>query len=195
MMRVLFWSELFWPCIGGAEVFATKLILALQERGYEFIVVTRQDSPDLPSQDNYKGIPVYRFPFWTTLTDRNGVDRFMLLRQQVIQLKRILSPDLIHVQGFGPTSVLFHLGTMNACPIPFLFTLINELSACVDGRESLRRVLRSADWVTGKAAAVLDQARQLMPEIISRSSVIHNGLEKFPLIPEPCPLRVRACCA
>ena len=32
MMRVLFWSELFWPCIGGAEVFATKLILALQER-------------------------------------------------------------------------------------------------------------------------------------------------------------------
>ena len=60
-MRVLFWSELFWPYIGGAEVFATKLLVALRQRGYEIIVVTRQDSPDLALEDQYRGIPVHIF--------------------------------------------------------------------------------------------------------------------------------------
>ena len=54
-IRVLFWSELFWPYIGGAEIFATKLIPALQERGHEFIVVTRQDSPDLSTSSDKSG--------------------------------------------------------------------------------------------------------------------------------------------
>jgi glycogen(starch) synthase len=188
-MRVLFSTELFWPYIGGAEVFATKLISALQERGYEFVVVTRQDSPDLPSEDNYQGISIHRFPFWTTLSDRDGVARLMLVRRQLTQLKRAFAPELVHIQGFDPTTLLFHLITRSACPSPFLFTLINELSACGIGHEALRQVLCSADWVTGKAAAVLTQARQLVPDIVSRSSVIHNGLEEFSLLPEPLPLK------
>ncbi len=47
-MRVLFWSGNFWPLIGGAEVLASKILPALRERGYEFIVVTSQTSLDLP---------------------------------------------------------------------------------------------------------------------------------------------------
>lgn len=187
-MRVLFWSELFWPYIGGAEIFATKLILALQERGYEFAIVTRQDSPELPAEDHYKGISIYRFPFWTPLVDRNAADRLMTVRRQVVEFKRTFAPHLVHIHGFGPTSVLFHLDTTSAYPTPLLVTLINELLVDTAGSESLRRVLRSADWVTGKAAAVLTQARQLVPEILPCSSVIHNGLDTPPLPPEPLPL-------
>src|SRR5215510_15920185 len=115
-MRVLFWSELFWPYIGGAEIVATKLILALQERGHEFLVVTRQDFPDLPAQDRYKGIPITRFPFWTTLvnTDHHVADRVMAVRRQVAELKRAFAPDLAHLHGFGPTSAFFHLDTTSA---------------------------------------------------------------------------------
>jgi len=60
-MRVLFWSELFWPYIGGAEVFATKLLMALRERGHEVVVVTRQDSPDLPNEAQYRGFRFIAF--------------------------------------------------------------------------------------------------------------------------------------
>ena len=62
-MRVLFWSELFWPYIGGAEVLASKLLPALRNRGYEFIVVTSQDYLGLPDEGQYEGIPIYRLPF------------------------------------------------------------------------------------------------------------------------------------
>src|SRR5215510_6749725 len=115
-MRGLFWSELFLPYIGGAEIFSPKLILALRERGHEFAVVTRQDSPDLPAEDRYKGISIYRFPFWLTLTDRNAVDRLMVVRRQVSERKRTFAADLVHIHGFGPTSVLFHLDTAGAHP-------------------------------------------------------------------------------
>ncbi|HKA56747.1 MAG TPA: glycosyltransferase family 4 protein, partial [Candidatus Binatia bacterium] len=42
-------------------------------------------------------------------------------------------------------------------------------------------------WVTGCSAAVVEDARQLMPEIIPRSSIIYNGLEAPPVLPEPIP--------
>ena len=66
-MRVLVWAETFWPLIGGAEVFVAKLVVALRERDFEFIVVTAQDPPNLPIEARYEGIPVYRFPFSTAL--------------------------------------------------------------------------------------------------------------------------------
>ncbi len=31
-MRLLFWTELYWPYIGGVEVFSSKLIAALRGR-------------------------------------------------------------------------------------------------------------------------------------------------------------------
>jgi hypothetical protein len=69
-IRILFWSGPFWPYTRGAEIFASKLFLAFRERGYEIIVVTRQDAPDLLLEDQNKGIAVYRLPFWTALMDR-----------------------------------------------------------------------------------------------------------------------------
>jgi glycogen(starch) synthase len=184
-MRVLFWSELFWPYIGGAELFGANLLLALRERGYDVIVVTRQDSPAHPSEDQYKGIPVYRFPFWTAFASRS-IDQLMVARQGLAKLKRAFAPDLVHIHGFGP-SVLFHLETTHVHPTPLLVTLIEERHD-KEGRELLDQMLRSADWVTGKSAAVLTQAHQFAPEIMNRSSVIHNGLDVPALLPLPPPV-------
>jgi glycogen(starch) synthase len=183
-MRVLFWSELFWPYIGGAEIFATKLLLALRERGHQIIVVTRQDSPDLPLEDHYHGIPVHRFPFWTAFANRR-IDQLIAARQRLTKLKRDFAMDLVHIHGFGP-SVLFHLDTTQIHASPLLVTLVEE-RLYPEGRELLDRMLRAADWVTGKSAAVLGQARQFAPEITSRSSVIYNGLALPALLPQPLP--------
>src|SRR5207249_4875067 len=65
--RVLYWSERFWPAIGGVGISASKLLPALRARGYEFVVVTSKDYSDLPEEDHFKGISLYRFPFWSCL--------------------------------------------------------------------------------------------------------------------------------
>ena len=186
MARVLFWVEQFWPVIGGTEIFSTKLLPALQTRGYEFIVMTDQHSPDLPTEAQYKGIPIYRLPFRTVLADRK-VDQMPLVRQQVAKLKQTFGPDLVHMHGVT-FSAFFCLETRNAHTAPLLVTLINEVQPGQSTDHGLwRRVLSTATWVTGKATAVLSQARQLVPEILPRSSMIYNGLKISALSPAPLP--------
>jgi glycogen synthase len=180
-MRILLWQELFWPHIGGIEILSTKLLCALRERGHEVVVVTRRDSPDLPCQSEYQGIPVYRYPFpWTAFADGN-LDQLMETRQQVASLKRSFGPDLVHLNSVGP-SFFFYQITGNAQPTPLLVTLHTTLQSILpmgalsqDGL--LRKTLRMANWVACVSAAVLAEARQLAPEINPYSSVVYNGLE------------------
>ena len=186
-MRVLFWTELFWPSIGGAEIFSSKLVCSLRDRGHEVIVVTGRNSDDLPAKDTYKGIPVYRFPFVTALMDRD-LDQVMAIRQQVSELKKTFAPALVHIHNCGP-SVLFNLETVKAYPTRVVVTLIVEIVKELGSTELLRRVLLSADWVTCKTATMLEQARQLTPEIGCRSSIIYNGVNIPTLVPEPLPIR------
>src|SRR5688572_17826772 len=142
-MRVLFWSEQFWPRIGGIEVWGTRLLRALRERGYEFAVVASQETRGLPSEEHYNGIAVCRLPFWPALTCRN-VGQLMDIKRAVTGLKRTFKPDLIHLNLTGP-SVYFHLQTAESHPAPLLVSLHQPLEN-QSGRNAsvVCRVLRSA---------------------------------------------------
>jgi glycogen(starch) synthase len=183
MARVLFWSESFWPAIGGVEVFGLNLLLSVRARGHEFAVITNQHRPELPTQDHYQGIPVYRFPFLAALEARN-VDQIVTIRQQVTKLKRTFAPDLVHIHCVS-ISAFFSLETAKAYSAPLLVTLTEEKMPQELRPAILQRTLRAAQWVTAKATVVLTQARQLVPEITPRSSVIYNGAKIPPLPPEP----------
>jgi glycogen(starch) synthase len=182
--RVLFWSERFWPTIGGVGISSSKLLPALQARGYEFVVVTLKDYFELPEEDCFKGIPVYRFPFWSSLA-KGDVSQIVELRRRIAHLKQTFLPDLVHI-GFLGASVVFHLHTTNAYPSPLLVSMDSSFPDQELGRDSLTgRTLRLADWVTCVSAARLVEARKLVPEIINRSSIIYNGRETPSCRPEP----------
>jgi glycogen(starch) synthase len=182
-MRVLFWSSVFWPKIGGVEVHAAKLLPALKTRGYEFTVVTTKSDPDQPDTDEYQGIPIHRFPFWNAAS-YTQIDALMRIRQKVAALKRTFAPDLLHVNAVDVGNV-FHLFTAHVDSAPVLVTLHGEWLPRHDG--VVKNILGAADWVAGCSQAILDKGRQLAPDIISRSCVIYNGLEAPPLQPAPLP--------
>ncbi len=186
-MRILFWSEGFWPNLGGVEVLCTGLLTALRARGYEFIVVTMHRNFDLPDADQYKGIPVYRFPFMTAFDAK--VHQLAEIRQQVSRLKQSFAPNLVHLQMLPYSlSGVFHLLTAKINPSPLLLTLHGALKNLDAGPETLLgQMLRSAAWVTANSEATLAQARQLVPEITHYSRVIYNALPVPTLAPEPLP--------
>ncbi len=185
-MRVIFWTEGFWPLIGGIPVLATKLLLALRERGYEVIVVASQDFDGLPSELRLGGTPIFRFPFSKALWNGN-LEQFIEVRQRVAKLKRTFKPDLVHMNFIGP-SALFHLHTAAAHPAPFLVTVHGALPGTSISSDTLqRRTLRSADWVTCVSSAVLAEVRQKAPEVIPHSSLIYDGLDVPSLPPEALP--------
>ena len=185
-MRILFWSDMFWPYIGGTEIWAARFLSALRERGHELIVVTRRGDLDLPEEAHYKGIPLYRFPFRQALAD-GDIDQVMEIRQQVVRLKRSFTPDLVHISGLA-FSAIFHLDTVHAHPAPLLVTLHGETYEPVQKQNTLlEQALSAADWITAPSAGTLEYARQLVPGFVPRSSVIHYGLRAPTLSPGPLP--------
>lgn len=178
-MRVLFWTGTFWPSIGGVEVLAARLLPDLRDRGYEFIAVAPKNDANWPDVADYKGIPVYRFPFHNNLTDRS-IDNLIELRQKVAALKVAFAPDLIHINTVGVHN-FFHLLTANAHRAPMLVTLHGKWPSQADA--IVAKTLRAADWVAGCSAAILEEGRKLTPEIIPRSSIIYNGVGASPVLP------------
>jgi glycogen(starch) synthase len=182
-MRVLFWTPVFWPKIGGVEVHAAKLLPALRERGYEFLVLTTQTSPDQPEHDQYQEIPIYRLSFWHH-ANYTRIDELVQIRQKVIAVKRAFSPDLLHINAVDVGN-FFHLVTANVAPAPLLVTLHGEWESRQD--TIVQQTLQAADWVAGCSQAILDKGRELAPSILPRSNVIYNGLEAPPLLPAALP--------
>lgn len=186
-MRVLLWAELFWPHMGGGPQFSAELALALNERGHEILVVTRQDEPDVPKVDSFHGIPVRRFPFHQVLT-AGDIKRLAELRRGVIELKRTFAADLIHTTSFG-ASMLFQLDTSRAHPAPLLVTLLGEENPNESPRDTvLHRTLQAADWVTAPSRAALEYAHRLVPACAHRSSVVRVGTRHPQVELQPLPV-------
>jgi glycogen(starch) synthase len=174
-MRILFWSETFWPRIGGVENLAARLLPALRARGHEFMVVTWAHT-EYHHKIQYREIPVYSFPFFSR-GSHGGVDVIMEHLRQVAHIKQTFAPDLVHINSYG-RSVLFHLMTANAHPAPMLLTLHQALpDEPVRQNTILGKLLAAADWVVGISDSVLDHATRVAQGIIPHSSVIHNALE------------------
>lgn len=187
-MRVLFWSPGFLPEIGGIEIFAGQLLPAMQERGFEYMVITWRNDLSLPAHTRYKDIPIHRFPFWHSLVN---IDQLMEVKREVARLKRVFAPDLIHVNGIGPDN-FFHFTTANIHPAPLLVTLHNEWK--MEAGPMVERTLRSAGWINGCSKAILDKAQRMVPEIIPRSSLIYNAAAAASISPQPLPQSQRVLC-
>jgi glycogen(starch) synthase len=185
-MRVLYWSPLFWPYIGGLENFAAQLVPALRQRGHEILVATSHDYLELPDAEEFKGIQIRRFHFRDALGE-SRLDRLMELRREVTLLKREFAPSLIHVNANFSPADFFHALTAHSYPAPTVITLHNQWNEERKGIDSTAQAMRQADWVTCVSQASLFQARKVLPEIADRSSVIYNGLELPVMAPTPLP--------
>jgi hypothetical protein len=188
MTRVLFWTDAFWPQIGGVEVLSASFLPALQERGHAFAVVASQATGTARDTGEFRGTPVYRFPFHEVLA-ANDLGRLAEIRAQLVDLKRKFRPDLVHVNVTGP-GLFFHLQTAGAHASPLLMSLLIAPPARAGADTLFGRALSSASWVTALSAAVLDPIRRAMPAIEARSSVVYAGLERLEFTLRQRPHRV-----
>jgi len=174
-LRVLFWSATFLPYLGGVEVLGSRLLLALRDRGHELVVVTRQDSLDLPREDEYGGVRITRFPFRQALESRDP-EQILAEQGRLASLKRDFRPDLTNIYHPGP-DIYFHLATRPAVPAPEFAVLHIALPPDVLRPGSLfRRWLGASAWVAACSTSVLGETRQAAPEIVPRSSVLYGSL-------------------
>ena len=175
-MRVLYCIETFLPHIGGAQVLAYQFVSAMRNRGHEIAIVTSMSTLDQNSESTLDNIPVYRFPFFKVLAERNIV-QIAETKKQVSALWKSFHPDLVHLNSTGPDN-FFYLQESKAFSTPILVTLHGlPMSSHFDKDDLFHVTLRAASWITIVSEAVLSKARKISPDITSRSSVIYNGLK------------------
>ena len=183
-MKVLYVSAFFWPHIGGIETLSLKFLPAMQELGHEFRVITSFAKRDLPKHDDYKGIPVRRFPFLKAISDPD----LRLMKkcvQSMAEEKRSFKPDLVHLQMSAPISY-YHVKSLHSHPSPTLLTLHTCFGEFKAGPDTvLGQTLRTADWTTTVSNAVMSDAKKVFPDISKRSSIVYNGMEFQDIQPAP----------
>lgn len=174
--KILYWTQLFWPYIGGVEVLGAQFLPVMAARGYEPTVITSHGSLDLPDLDEYSGIPIHRFHFQEAFETRD-LDLMFQIQKQVAGLKRSTQPDLVHINLTDP-GLWFHWRTQSAYPAPTLIALRLALDLIQTGADSLfGQSLRQARWITANSEAILAGLHELAPETKPYSSVIYNGLK------------------
>jgi glycogen synthase len=176
--RVLFWSDLFWPYIGGNEIMSARLLPALRRKGHDFLVVTSHRSLDLPDRADHGGTSIHRFPFRSALTSRSA-DAIAALRSQMATFVERMAPDIVHLSCVGPSAYFAPLSGRRGAAVPLVAHLHGQVlpSQAATHGSILRRVLERADWIVSVSAAVLEQVTEVFPEVRTRSSVITNGMD------------------
>ena len=105
--------------------------------------------------------------------------------ERVAAIKRDFKADLVHANYWEP-SLYFQHRTAAAAPAPLLVSFRGPPPEQGDTAETVfGRTMRTATWVTAVSTSVLQAVRACVPEVTSRSSVIHNGLDLPPLEPTP----------
>jgi len=175
-MRVLYWTESFWPRVGGSEVAAAVLIRALRARGHRFEVVTRRWSEDQPTRDAWEGVPVHRIGF----DDQTYLDldlaEVLPLRRKVSAIKKAFGADLVHVGLTGP-SLFLHNFTAGQFPAPTLITMhVAPVDTEYGRNKPVHEAMRAAAWVAPVSRALADEAVRRVPSLAGRCGVIHNAL-------------------
>jgi glycogen(starch) synthase len=192
-MRILFWSDGFWPLIGGVEVLGIRVLRALRERGHHCMVLTQHVSGCAPCED-YCGILVHRVPYMQALRSSDP-QQIMRRREEIVQIRQSFGADVLWLYNCGPLLAFFYLNTLGIAATPVLFTLHGVLPYdALTPQTAVGKVLRRVDWVTTCSDALLSWLLQRAPELGPRASVIHNALEQPAMLPSlPFDPPVLAC--
>src|SRR5262245_55912600 len=185
-MRILLWTEFFWPHIGGNEVLVMHLSEGLRRRGHDLVVVTGQSDETFAARDAYQGIDIRRFPFRQALERRN-VEAIASIRRALLELVDSFQLHLIHLTWLGVCDVFYHQ-LRAARSLPAVITVGQHLHRNAALSDSLLgRTLGSAAWVATCSAGLRHTLLQRRPELAPRSSVIFHAMKVPPSPPMPMP--------
>jgi glycosyltransferase involved in cell wall biosynthesis len=180
-MRILLWSEPFWPAIGGVERLVVPLVRYLAGRGHEILVVTNQKKARSAPEIDLGGATILRLDMVGAL-DRRDPAEIVAIQIQIREANKEFAPDIFHLFT-AMLSAYFYLQIYRKIDCPILHT---EQTGCfqLNSPNSLQRLaMDSADWHSTCSHANARMIVCFFAGIASRLSVIVNGIE----VPEGAP--------
>jgi glycogen(starch) synthase len=183
--RILYWSELFWPAIGGIETFGAAVLPKLVERGYQVDVLSGDYDGSQPAFEVMRGVRIHRLPLRAAIA-ANDPGTILDAIAEVRRLKREVAADVLHLNFSGPM-VFFHLRTAGAYPAPMFTHFHNTLDRLRPSGSVIAEIFARSDWFVANSRMVQDDILLAAPAIADRTSIIYCGVEPspFPTAVEP----------
>src|SRR5688572_11836107 len=166
------------------EVFLSRLVPALSERGHDVRVVTGHGYMDLPDHEVIDGIPVDRYRFTEALYEQKPAD-ILRISRAVLEYHQEFDPDVVHLH-FADASSFFYLRTVATHPAPAALSFHTHPPEPTQRRDgAVLACIRSADRITACSQATLDVVLAMEPESRARAQVLRYGIPAPPGEPAP----------
>jgi glycosyltransferase involved in cell wall biosynthesis len=168
-MKILFWTDGFWPRLGGIETQGMQFMKGLREKGHQCQILAQKER-DAESDPSIK-----RIDFNAIINQRN----LKIIREVQEYLEQILKefqPDIIHLNAciggsafaFALFRKLFRAPVILTAHAPYLHEgtfppIIAQIASSVD------QICCVSDWV-------LKEMERHLPTLKSKMGRIYNGL-------------------
>lgn len=176
--RVLYWSELFWPAIGGIETFGAAVLPRLVERGYQVDVLSGDYDGSQPAYEVMRGVRIHRLPLRAAIATKDPGTMLDAIGE-VRRLKGEVAADVQHLNFSGPM-VFFHLRTAGAHPAPLFTHFHNTLDMLRPSGSVMAEIFARSDWFVANSRMVRDDVLLAAPTIADRTSILYCGVEPSP---------------
>jgi len=189
-MRILFWTDGFWPRFGGLEVFSANLVRALRKRGHDCEVITNRNEAG-PSY-SFGDVAVHPFSFQDVI-EHGGLKA---VAGQCAQCNRIVDrfqPDVIHLHGIS-RSVFQFTRQQKRARRPAVITLHDNLAAR-EKRTMAAWALENTERVIAVSDYIYHEALGREPGLAGRLRTILNALPEPETCAAPLPSRPRILAA
>jgi glycogen synthase len=174
-MRILLWSDPFWPAIGGVERLVVPMVRALAGHGHQVLVITNQPKSPTAEEIDLHGAQIARFPMLETL-DRRNPGEVVDVQAKVGKLISDFRPDIFHLFTALLAS-FFYARNKRKVHCPVLYTEQTGWYRLAAPNALQRQVLESVDWYAACSRSTAQALESFFPKINGRMSVIMNGIE------------------
>ena len=174
-MKILFWTDGFWPRVGGIETQGLKFIEKMVARGHEYVVFAQKDNCQDKDSEIYNGISIKRFDFNSIILRQH----LMALRPIEECLQRLLKefqPDIVHLNACIGLSAFVFLIFKHLFRLPVVLTIHSPFFYGNETNLLIEKIALKADQICCVSNWVLSETEKLIPAARDKLRRIHNGL-------------------
>jgi glycosyltransferase involved in cell wall biosynthesis len=180
-MKILFWTDGFWPRIGGAETYAFQFVQGMQARGHECLVLAQKDHPDWKNEEVHQGAQIKRADFDLLLTHKN----IRPIHHFLERVAKNFQPDLIFLNTLARGSAFAFLlfrKMFNARVIARVHSPYWDVAPPL-----VEKLCLSIDRLACVSQWSLNVMHSFFPSIKDKLQLVYNGLPLPSLKPAPLP--------
>ena len=183
-MKILFWTDGFWPRLGGQETQSLHFVCGMKERGHSFTILAQKDRGEV-KEEVHQDFQIQRFDF-DAIVKNQELKNIHPIKAHLEWIAEKFQPDIIYLNTLSNGSSFLFLLFRKMFRIPVIAT-VHAPYYWDEIPHLVRRICSQIDQICCASKWGLSIMEKLLPEYKNKMSLIYYGLSPPKLEPAPLP--------